>query len=783
MLEAIYASLTAPGVSVLRPHPSAQLLFQVDHEAVQLQPVQPGRTLQPTPGMLSQPHVCARCGTWTLVNTSGLCPEPDCRGETQPVSAIETARHESHYAAIVVERERLIEMRVAEHTAQLARQTGREYQNAFTAGQLNVLSCSTTFELGVDVGDLHAVFLRNVPPSAANYVQRAGRTGRRVDAVAFVLTYARALPHDQYFFRRRPEELIKGSIRPPVIMLDNEKILLRHATAFALSRYLHEHRAAMTRYGSKGQPLNPRSHEFFEYNDMMAEHFGVTEPPILHFCDWIGQQGDALIRDIHRVLGDGMTDDAFLADVLRRWPAYVVSDEEYGLKTRIYEDYAKELAYYREKEMDAHEKAEEHYRHRRRQERMYCLQQEQYWAQLARQLSEDHAINYLARRGVLPSYAFPVDVVELRVLNESARPANQNQVGVQLLRDLRVALSEYAPGSEVIANGRMYHSRALHKFPVQEFKREYYRLCPHCNGLHTADDETELVELELCPSCQLRLTMLDDDGVRPFVIPAWGFATAREDVPKRLFLHGERNPARTFASRLYVEQRGEEPREPWNTLLMDGKPLMDYRAAKGFKLLLVNRGPGGRGFRVCKKCGKYVGPTGSTKHHTPYTPSNRRFQRPCDGTVTTVHLAHRYDSDAFEIQLLGTALGTSNPFVDERPWLSLMYALIEGASRELEIRRQEIEGVLYATRNRNGEPIHSIVLVDAVPGGAGHVRRLAHKPKLLRVLHAARSILRDCDACRLDESCYNCLQDYSNQHLHHLLRRREALEYLESIKL
>jgi ATP-dependent helicase YprA (DUF1998 family) len=90
-----------------------------------------------------------------------------------------------------------------------------------------VLSCSTTFELGVDVGDLQAVLMRNMPPSTANYVQRAGRAGRRTDAVAYVFTYAQRRSHDltQY---REPKRMVAGKVSPPVVSLNNDKIIRRH---------------------------------------------------------------------------------------------------------------------------------------------------------------------------------------------------------------------------------------------------------------------------------------------------------------------------------------------------------------------------------------------------------------------------------------------------------------------------------------------------------------------------------------------------------------------------
>ena len=84
------------------------------------------------------------------------------------------ASPEERYDAYVATRP-IIPIRIEEHTAQIAKKRGAAYQKAFASGLVNVLSCSTTFEMGVDLGDLTCVFLANLPPAVANYRQRAGR--------------------------------------------------------------------------------------------------------------------------------------------------------------------------------------------------------------------------------------------------------------------------------------------------------------------------------------------------------------------------------------------------------------------------------------------------------------------------------------------------------------------------------------------------------------------------------------------------------------------------------
>ena len=182
-----------------------------------------------TPGGQS----CPKCGTRYDFRATRPCPR--CIKVNVRPWLDRAAFFRGEYTTPLASR---VPVLAEEHSGQLSGDQRKRNERAFQddADPLNVLVCTPTMELGIDIGELSAVYLRNVPPSPANYAQRSGRAGRQGQA-ALVATFCGASgrrgPHDRYFFEQ-PEGMISGQIAPPRFLLDNQALIRAHLHSLVL---------------------------------------------------------------------------------------------------------------------------------------------------------------------------------------------------------------------------------------------------------------------------------------------------------------------------------------------------------------------------------------------------------------------------------------------------------------------------------------------------------------------------------------------------------------------
>lgn len=713
---------------------------------------------------------CSACGARTQFDTAGVCQSMRCEGTLQeiPGSQRDRLNETNHYVARYREHPKMGIAR--EHTAAIAGEVRSNIEESFKSGEVNLLSCTTTMEMGVDLGDLEAVLCKNVPPSIANYQQRAGRAGRRAQVAPIVLTTARSGRFDRAVFEGFSEYLHAQPIIP-YLSLDNAGFFKRHQISMLLSGFLEHRLAAYTRSGSPrlrdvfSDALTPKARTDFdddfqawlETADLdlkAAADLGARLPPAL---SGIALDAAAL-RDMFR------TRLTHFADVT--WGRFGLIQESID----ELEDQRKQLA---STEADKLIRIDRSLTALRTQQRLYLNQ---------------FLIDQLSRRAIIPTYSFPVHSVSLEVLNTVGQTSDA--AVLELDRDGSIGIAEYAPGSEIVAGGRVWTSVGISKrskFTGDDafIDRAKYRVCGTCRSpqisLQGADPDPE------CPQCGTPFQKVQ--RLRNFIRPH-GFVTSVADGQGR-------DPG---ASRI-------RPTISDEALLLTEAPISKYvptdlpgvltfhaigsnRPDKELgRILTVNRGRFGGGFVWCPRCEHAVPVEGAGPDAAWQKPAalpshtNPRSGQPCRHTGTDpiwpIDLAHVFETDVRGILFKGLPQDPLGCPVEPSTALdrTLQEALRLGAADLLETDPRDLRAI---TQRLDGCLV--VVIYDSVSGGAGYATRLTNEPGYLArdLLIAAREIL-NCPNPDCETSCTRCLNDYSNQRYWANFERRPAQAWIEAI--
>ncbi|MGC8829959.1 MAG: DEAD/DEAH box helicase [Verrucomicrobiia bacterium] len=670
----------------------------------------------------SQFFICDRCGTIAPINVRGICPTFNCNGNLKRIDS--QGRNEimkNHYRYLYTEISPL-KMIPQEHTAQLTTDYASNIQQRFINGEVNVLSCSTTFELGVDLGELEAIFLRNVPPEPSNYIQRAGRAGRRLDAIGFILTFCQLRSHDLTHFKQ-PEKLVEGRIKPPAVEIRNEKIIFRHLNSVVFAYFFKQ---------------------FPDYFGTVESFFkieGTETSGTEKLKEYLKTKPASILQSLKRVIPNNMHD---VFDI-ENW-GWV--DNLIGINgtltiadSKIRDEFTRLRECYKNKE--------EEWKNTTDQQKRNKLNRDMDWAnRRLEEIKKKQLIDFLASHTVIPKYGFPVDVVELAILSHT--PASKN---IQLERDLRIAISEFAPSSHVVANGYIWESAGVRLVKDRALEEFWYVVCPRCNRFDIEKRTSDKPELNKCKKCGASFSR---NEVKTFIAPIFGFLTSKDYEPPK---PGESRPKHEFTSRPYFFNY----KEPEEKLFNIGKFKIKCRYSIDGELAVICKGRKGAGFWICFTCGAAFSERQRGNHKTPYGIDCSSAPR------GPLHLGHTFKTDVLSISFKEPKNGNN----DDSFWFSLLYAILEGASQALGIRRQDLDGCLYFS-----EEGIMLILFDNVPGGAGHVKRLMDEKNFNDVLKSALARVDNC-SCGVETSCYGCLRNYQNQFCHEQLKRGIILDFLK----
>lgn len=630
---------------------------------------------------------------------------------------------------------------VAEHSAQLDGPRLRQLEERFKEGTLNVLSCSTTMEMGVDIGGLSAVVMNNAPPSSTNYRQRAGRAGRRGEGMSFAVTLCPSSPHGEQVFGN-PLWPFSSEVTVPRVALDSSRLVQRHVNSLCLGTYLDGLDARRLKTGW-----------FFEGDG--------GESPGARFVGWClagANQDSRLLTGLERLVSGTACDGSAARTLLRRTATAL----EHAMGSWQQEVSALRAEATEFEDDDAQVPA------------LMAIERQ------LKRLEGEYLLAELANRQFLPGYGFPTGIVTLNTLTaDELRRRTQDSDERETFsgrragypsRQLELAIREYAPGAEVTIDGRVYESSGVtlnwHVPPDVENVNEVQALgyvwrCRSCNA--TGDARTVLVE---CPSCGGTVS------TRKYLEPA-GFAVDIRHAPHNNVV----TPTYIPVEAPWISC----PTPVWSQV--DEPCAGRYRYSDSGHLFHGSRGAHGHGYALCLRCGRAASEIGDP-HETAVPeavgPGHLRLRggrdrdgaSDCDGEGFAIQrglsLGGGRHTDVFELQLVGLS--------DEVAAMSIGTALRTAFCRMMGIQEDEVGVTVRQARAEDQSVCQSMFLYDMADGGNGYVAAL--REHIGVALKSTVEVLRCRNKC--DAACEACLLTFRSQYEAARLDRHRALEFAES---
>lgn len=710
---------------------------------------------------------CKKTGRIWYRSILGWAPDTGCEGTLESVTESELdndprfGRQRREYRDSEVFR---LGLWAEEHSAQLDPRENRRLQDLFKAGIRNILSSTTTLELGIDIGGLTAALISNVPPGKANYLQRAGRAGRRSDGSSAVVTFIRPRPFDREVFSRFGDFLGQDLLKPQVF-LERERIVRRHLHSWLLGEFFRTYYATDAEVGAMRAFGN------------MDAFCGVPRPVL-----WRKDEKSppsaispsfALERDFRQKLLDerdhgpkcphivqALFAGTTLEPKLPAWP--VLMDEVIQTFDESVQDwrddYDRLFKGWSETILEAQAADDTSRRALRAQANAIRYQ--------LKMLGEMTVIEALADRQFLPRYGFPIGLQKLRVIApDDADPKRiREEDQYRLERPGLLSLGEYVPGSQLLAGGKLITSRGVLKhwtganLDSSPGLRGRFATCERDHLYYTISDA-----IGDCPLCGGR----PKHPPMPLLFTKYGFSSAAWDPP-RWSTDVERVGR---AERLTLSFKpGQSAQDAVSFASLGGVHGLAATYKDDGELLVYNKGDKNHGFAICLKCGyadsEVVGhgttdlPSGF-ESHLPLTSADPRY--PCwkrnelNNPLRNQILAARERTDVLLVDFGGTG---ELDATDQGLVTTLAYALRRGAAALLELDPRELGVMVIPTGDRDN---WGSVLFDNVPGGAGHVYELTQVAD--RWLQKARDILfvdPDHDR-RCDTACLDCLLSFDAQ--------------------
>ena len=714
------------------------------------------------------------------------CLRPTCRGYYTPQPPIRDYFGDLYRAGDVVR------IRSAEHTGLLSREDREWVENRFMARpperrstDPNLLSCTPTLEMGVNIGDLSSVVLCAVPPATSNYVQRVGRAGRK-EGAAISLTIASAQPHDLYYFEA-PEDMMAGEIRPPGTFLNAPAVLERQFTACCLDRWSEQtnpkpilpHKvdavldAVRNPEGKTGFP-----YDFFHFIESNLDTLLAAFLALFGANELTAESRQALGRF---AVGDGAKEGGLAHKMLTRLAG--LSEDREDLRNRL-QNVGRAIRKNREniardEAMDA--ELDELKQHRDGIHEML------------KQINSKLTLNFFTDEGLLPNYAFPEEGVELRsvILKKRVQPkadeGKYQAIAFEYVRPATSAIIELAPGNVFYVEGRRLRvdQVGLNVSPI-----ETWHFCDACGHMELVSDSTpNRLECPACASPNWADASLKRDLVRLRQV-----VSTSTDRRSRSHDDSDQREREFFNRHESVVIPADAERQAYQ--ICGGSVPFGFEFLGKLTLRVVNLGQdspethafrlGGRevssgGFVLCPDCGKVQGRRSARGEEEMKHDLSCRHRGKDATPLKAVFLYRELHSEAIRVLL------PSSSADEDTDMTSFVAAL------HLGLRLYFRGGIEHITGCVDERPVSGtnlrrkyLVLYDQVPGGTGYLKQLSQKPEIfIKVLRLALQHLKDCEcATREDhqtDGCHRCILQSRHRRDHAGLSRTTAIRLLEAI--
>ena len=656
---------------------------------------------------------------------------------------------EDHYDLLLLDQEFTM-LKVREHSAQIPAHERERIESQFKdekSNRLNTMVCTPTLELGVDIGGLDAVLMRNVPPLPANYWQRAGRAGRR-HRMALDVTYARSVSHDRAYFQE-PLKMLEGKVQPPSFNLKNGVMLAKHIHATVLTTLYQldrEHALPAAELGELDTALKTCfPPQIKPYLFDATGNVRSTPIDVSSLKEVIAVHQDLLLGKIKAVFRQGWPDtdievvaDAILVKYLDR-----MADELAEVIRRLFNRLQwarKQLARLRDiaDNKGALEPDEEALR--TRCERLVKKLRGEQRRRFADREGVDDTNTYgvLAAEGFLPGYG--LDTGAVTATHEAPRYATDIS-DWELKRGTVLALREYVPGNLVYANGNKFVPRRFHL---------------------EADEPLAFAVDVVAESVQEVGTGDVSEGAGSLAAThVLGVPMCDVDAPHQSFISDDEDYRFQMAVAVFGHEQGRHSGgEAW-----EWGP-QSLQLFKGIHMRLVNTGPaskvrgdGSLGFPVCRVCGQSRSPMSGQAELDRF--SEFHLER-CGQPVENLAFYADVVADGLKLPLCA----------DKTQAYSVLEALRHGASEVLDMEMSDLQ---ILTFGHAGQDQVDGLLYDPMSGGSGLLEQLVERWE--EIVSAASDVVSDCEsAC--ETSCIDCLQNFRNAFYHDSLDRHVAEQCL-----